>query len=357
MLFVSKYENGGSSSGGMVRVKDMEKLLTGCKCEFLTIDLSSPFSYHENLNENGNNVIKAGWLRFLKIYALLKAHHTIYFHSVGNFIKFFPFLVLSIGKTKMLDLHGAQPEEFYYRGQKIRSKIFGFFERIAFSVCDAFIHVSQNMIDHFQAKYPLEKRHDFYVPIFSSIINFEEPPNVYRCQSEARRVLGIDDKVPVFLYSGGIQEWQKPAEVCEFIRDVIRLGFSAIILSMQKDFFESMLIEHLGNERLIIRSVKPSDLDVYYKAANFGIMFRDEDILNRVASPTKMTEYLYYGMIPILKSRNVGDFVNLGIESLLAEESLVEPAPRKSSHNQKILCDILSNSGKYELKKFVMSLD
>ena len=43
-------------------------------------------------------------------------------------------------------------------------------------------------------------------------------------------------------------------------------------------------------------------------------MLRDSSPVNYVACPTKIIEYLKYGIIPILKSTEIGDFVDLGME-------------------------------------------
>jgi glycosyltransferase involved in cell wall biosynthesis len=43
--------------------------------------------------------------------------------------------------------------------------------------------------------------------------------------------------------------------------------------------------------------------------ADFGMLFRKDEIVNRVASPTKFSEYALCGL-PVLISDNIGDFSN-----------------------------------------------
>lgn len=351
MLYITKYEDGKNSSGGMVRVKDIESISNSC--EFLTIDLRNFFEFSEEVNDKGNWVYQVGLLRVFKVFRILKRHKAIYFHTVGNFIKFFPFLTFALGKVKFIDLHGAQPEEFFYSGKSLKALVFNIFEKIAFKNCNYFVHVSIKMVDHFRDKYPKHKSNDLYVPILSSVINIEEKLDVVRSQSESRSALGISDSKPIFLYSGGVQAWQKADLVVEFLKSALLAGARVIILSMQEEFFKERLVNFLDSDSLIIKSVKPSELHFYYLAANFGVMFRDESVVNLVASPTKMTEYLYYGMVPVLTSKNVGDFVGFGIEFIEYDKNLNNVLAIKSMKNHDIVREKLGDSDKAELNRLI----
>jgi len=171
MLYITKYEDGKSSSGGMVRVKDIESITNFS--EFLTINLKQPFHYSHFINQNGNKVYSVGLLRVSKLLNIIKNHSSVYFHTVGNFIKLSPYLFSLKSKRKFIDLHGAQPEELSYSGKQVVALVFTFFEKVAFKQCDTFIHVSHKMIKHFKSKYPSLERTDLYVPIFSSSIDME----------------------------------------------------------------------------------------------------------------------------------------------------------------------------------------
>jgi hypothetical protein len=348
MLFITKYESGESTFGGMVRVKDIEDITINA--EFLTINLKRPFHYSHSINENGNKVFNVGIFRFNKILTILKKHKSVYFHTIGNFIKLSPYLITLSAKKKFIDLHGAQPEELSYSNKAFLSFIFGFFERLAFKRCDVFIHVSQQMIKHFNAKYPGLDPVNLYVPIFSASINVDEKLVLQRQANEARKELQIFDDKPVFLYSGGIQAWQKSELVVDFSKSALDAGARVIILSMQKEYFKTALVNYKNNSNLLIASVKPEELSKYYLAANFGIMFRDDHVLNEVASPTKLSEYLFYGMVPILTSIKVGDFVPLGIEHSTLNSFSFNKGSFKSEKNREIIIHAMKNSQKDKLK-------
>jgi hypothetical protein len=64
-----------------------------------------------------------------------------------------------------------------------------------------------------------------------------------------------------------------------------------------------------------VKSVKPDYLNnKAYPEAILGFVLRDDIAVNNVACPTKISEYLRHGIIPIVYSENIGDFVNLGMK-------------------------------------------
>ncbi|WP_419210287.1 hypothetical protein ABRP32_19755 [Providencia manganoxydans] len=111
--------------------------------------------------------------------------------------------------------------------------------------------------------------------------------------------------------------------------------------------------EFSDNSNLLIESVSPNELYQYYLAANYGLMFRDDNILNIVSSPTKMSEYLYYGMKPVLTSTNVGDFVSFGIEYINFDNNINLLNNTKSDINHDIICEKLSSSDKKLLARLI----
>ena len=258
-------------------------------------------------------------------------------------------------KKKFIDLHGAQPEEFSYSNKMLLSILFGYFEKLAFRHCDIFIHVSHKMVKHFSDKYPNCNQENLYVPIFSSNITINEKLELKSQANEARKKLKIFDDKPIFLYSGGIQAWQKSNLVVNFSKSVLDAGARVIILSMQKGFFETELIKYQNNSNLLIAAVRPEELSNYYLAANYGIMFRDDHVLNEVASPTKLSEYLFYGMVPVLTSVKVGDFVSLGIDYSTLKgfdfHSAIDKS--KSENNREIILQAMNNSQKDKLKELL----
>ena len=45
-----------------------------------------------------------------------------------------------------------------------------------------------------------------------------------------------------------------------------------------------------------------------YRHAQYGFVLRDDIVVNNVACPTKIIDYIKYDIIPIVKSPHIGDF-------------------------------------------------
>lgn len=351
ITFVTKYDDHYSKFGGMVRVKDIENSLrNNVNCQFLELDFKSPFKDESYINRHGNQCYRIGFLKFSRVRKVLNLSTSIYYHTVGNYIKVSNYNQSNV--PRYIDLHGSQPEEFSYSGNRIKSKIWAFFEKIAFIQCDGFIYVSNNMKSHFQSKYKflLNGKKEYTVPIFPSELKMEtvgENLEILKKSSRNKLKLPLDKKI--IIYSGGAQAWQKKELLKDYIKaNYLNEDFLFIILSNQEDVFQR-LISDIPQDNIIIKSVVPSALYDYYLASDYGVMFRDDNILNKVSSPTKLSEYLFYGLIPIMLSKNVGDFVNEGIDYVEVDSDLESLNTIKSEKNRQIIINKISNSEKSKL--------
>lgn len=83
--------------------------------------------------------------------------------------------------------------------------------------------------------------------------------------------------------------------------------------------------------------------------AHYGFILRDKHILNRVAAPTKMVEYLFFGIIPIVKYEEIGDVLKLGYEYISYKSDLSNLEPKKSKKNENIAMTLLNRNSETEL--------
>ena len=65
---------------------------------------------------------------------------------------------------------------------------------------------------------------------------------------------------------------------------------------------------------------RKEELCAVYGTADFGLILRDESPVNRVSCPTKLVEYLLFGLIPVVRSPHIGDFHRLGFAYVTEEE-------------------------------------
>lgn len=260
----------------------------------------------------------------------------VYCHSLFNFINlilFLPFVKVKI----VLDLHGVVPEELSMSNRKIKSFIYSICEYFAFKYISAAIAVSENMIKHYKKKYPSYK--GMYLKYFiypGNIINNNFGKELANSS--------IPNDKPVVIYSGNAQAWQNVQLMMKTIKKEGK-PYEYIILTGEPSFFLD-LISRYGLEDFDIKiySVQPDELFPFYKRANYGFILRDESIVNKVANPTKLIEYLSYGIVPIVLTDDIGDFLNYGYEYLKLDNFNSDLKPVKSFKNMNISSIIKSEN-------------
>lgn len=281
----------------------------------------------------------------LIIYYLLKAR-VIYAHTIYNLSRILMFS-LFIGKKKVvLDIHGVVPEEQQMMGNDKLAKKYNAIERKCFKRLAVAIHVTEAMQHHYKKKYPFYKGQHVIYGICPSNL---KPDTSKDHGEELRETLHIGKHDIVIIYSGGMHAWQNIDEMLSLIKDNQHPNFKYIILSGEKDAFMAKIAGYdIDVSKIIVDCVTPAELSKYYAIANYGFVLRDNDIVNKVACPTKLIEYLFYGIIPIVKSPEIGDFLQYGYEYVAGEQMNISLICTKSETNSKIARELLhvyNNSG------------
>ena len=242
-----------------------------------------------------------------RLRSILEDVKVFYIHSVNmlipdvvgmDFINY----VFQDDHTKVLDVHGAVSDEFAMQGDMDRASLASLCEDIYISKADIIVTVSKKMADYFSKR--TEIKTSICIPIFTT---FE-----YDTQDKKY------NRKPVIVYSGGLQVWQKKEQMLEFVKQ-----------NRKKANFKFCLTESKENEEYI-EKLKACGCEVYfdnqqmmlesYRMSDYGILFRDDIIVNNVACPTKLIDYLTYGIVPILMNKNIGDFNELGMAYLKEED-------------------------------------
>lgn len=276
-----------------------------------------------------------------KIKKIIKEKYDgIYTHSIYN-ARDLLFYNLRHIPTRILDFHGAIPEEIqFFGGNRIVVKIWNIIERLAIHQNNKFVAVSQNMINYYEKKYKLPESCFYLKPIMArnNYVDITKLP--YNIELLKNKINGR----PTIIYSGNFQKWQNLDMMLEFVKKTIGKYFF-IFLSGQPDILIQRIkdINSATENNIFINSVKPDELGYYYKLAHYGFLLRDDDPLNFVAFPTKLTEYLEYGITPILKYTEVGDQNFLKYKYITYEEAQAKDLlAQKSSHNINVFNQIKS---------------
>jgi glycosyltransferase involved in cell wall biosynthesis len=126
-------------------------------------------------------------------------------------------------------------------------------------------------------------------------------------RAAVRGELGVAADALLFVYSGTMAAWQKPGESALLVKAVRQHRPDARLLFLTPDQDEARTaVAQTGLEGVLYRTAKAREVDRYLCAADYGLLLRDESMVNRVACPVKFGEYLACGVRPLL-SPNVGD--------------------------------------------------
>ena len=208
------------------------------------------------------------------------------------------------GYKIITDLHGVVPEEEDYAGNPGRSQYLASVEAEVFKHCTRFVAVTEAMADYYKLKYKLSRRVLWIVlPIFEVEDYVDENKRLYNS----------------IVYAGGAQRWQN----VDLMVDAINrsdTGYTFNIFSHSEEAFKA--IEASKSSKVRLRSAPAHQVMQSYKKSDMGFVLRDDIVLNRVACPTKLIEYLSHGVVPIVLSPKIGDFEKLGYQYVTLEEFL-----------------------------------
>lgn len=242
----------------------------------------------------------------------------LYCHSIFNYQTIEKLFDLHKIETPLfLDFHGVVPEETEFQGNLIQAKYFQVLEEKAVKNAFGFISVSNEMQSHFNIKYNVSKKSHFVIPtsVFSSkFISAESLDNKIQTYNLEKR----------FLYAGGTQKWQNCDKIIKVIGKLINTNYKFHIFTPDPGFFKTKIIE---NSSVDIKSAKHDEVLRMLEKVHFSFILRDDHILNQVSSPTKLTEALASGTLPIFLSINVGDSRTLDLNFLTYNDLVANNLP------------------------------
>ena len=288
-------------------------------------------------------------LHFPLIGSVLRKSGMIYIHSIAKI----PSILLHLMRLNTrvpfaLDLHGVMVEELKLARRPIIARFYSWIEKVCFIHSSLNIYVSEVMQFHFRAKYPAYRGQEV---IFATNSNTNSVPTPNQQpatshQQPLREALNISDNDVVFVYSGNCQPWQNIHLMLNVINKLTNPRFKFLILSGQGKRIKRM-IRHRGipDDKIQVISVNPEKLGSYYELAHYGFILRDDILVNRVANPTKLAEYLQYGIIPVVKLVNIGDYDRYGYDHISLDELNNELSQRRSLKNQDIYHEICGKYG------------
>ena len=225
-------------------------------------------------------------------------------------------------KRVLLWIQGISPEESYMRHKsRMRYYLLSLRERWGLKFADKIIMVSREMSAHYKRKYKLDLDHKtFFMPCFNSEIDTRSffTPNKYDNQ--------------VFVYAGGLAVWQcfeQTVELYKHIEEELQSTRLEIYTAQKQE--AEMIVKKHGINNYTIDYLTPDELSKRLKKAKYGFVLREDNEINRVATPTKISTYTSDGVIPIYSSclRDFHSIVNgktsfISLSNRICDSSNVE---------------------------------
>ena len=259
--------------------------------------------------------LRRALVRSVVLIAVLKCRK-VYFHSVLRMRdNRFGRLMHMPGLTKVIDIHGVVPEEFRFHNDFFSAVLYEREERLAVQNSNLVIVVTEAMQSYLRQKYREALRGQVAVfPMFASVAPTLAP--------RAR----IDGK-PVVVYAGGLHKWQQVPKMIDAIIRTVSICVHRFYCPAP-DAVRAMLPEAI-RAQVIVDQKAHEELIGIYAECHYGFILRDDNVINHVACPTKLVEYLAMGIVPVVDCENIGDFKAMGMQFVTLDDLLQGNLPNE----------------------------
>lgn len=177
--------------------------------------------------------------------------------------------------------------------------------------CDMYNFVTTGMRDYFLKQYG-----------YNPELPYTIIPTLYRAEkgsdAEFTEIAKREKYKPtdfVISYVGSTAAWQSTKKLIDLISQIgdKYRDIHFFILSNGNIPEIDSLSKHI-RDRIVMKSVPHKEMKYYLRMTNIGIVIRDNNIVNHVAAPTKIAEYLTNG-VSILYSGDIGIITDLKHET------------------------------------------
>jgi glycosyltransferase involved in cell wall biosynthesis len=216
---------------------------------------------------------------------------------------------------KVFDVHGVVPEEFRLHDDFYNAVFYERMEEIAIRKCNVIVVVTRAMEDYLRQKYRGAVR--------GQVVLFPMFPNYPAALASHRD----SNQKPVIVYAGGIQKWQQVPKMIKVMSQTADL-FEYRFYCPEPDKVEAMLPYKIRARVKVDRKTQDELLKLYPEC-QYGFILREDNIVNRVACPTKLVEYSAMGVVPIVDSENIGDFKAMGMKFVQLDDLLTNSMPNE----------------------------
>lgn len=168
--------------------------------------------------------------------------------------------------------------------------------------CDLYSFVTSNLRKYMLQKYDYNNTKKYFIiPTLNIKGNIDSD-----ILKGIKKDINYDENNFYIIYIGSVAVWQSIDKLFDVFIKLKRVYNNSKLLILTND---SVVIpdklENYINESIIIKSVNHNIVKYYLEISNLGLVIRNDNIVNKVAAPTKIAEYLSNN-IPILYDGEIG---------------------------------------------------
>ena len=168
--------------------------------------------------------------------------------------------------------------------------------------CDMYNFVTNSMRDYMIDRYN-----------YNDKLPYTVIPTLYRAENvdseKMEKILRLENYHSdqfVVCYAGAVQVWQSTDQLIDIIEAIsVKIPNSRFIFLMNGKLPGFDKLSPCIQRKITIKSVPHNQIKYYLQMADVGVVMRSDNIVNRVAAPTKIAEYLTSG-VQLLYSGNIG---------------------------------------------------
>lgn len=182
-------------------------------------------------------------------------------------------------------------ESFMRNHSKVRYWLLNKIDLFTMKKAKAVLFVSDYMKKHYEKIGKCSFSDKAYImPCFNEVFD----PSIYKDKDYSKKI---------FTYVGSLEPWQcfeETATLYKKVEDTVP-GVFFKVLTFDTKGAEKILIEK-GVKNYEVKCVPKEEVKKELMSATYGFIIREDNMVNRVATPTKISSYMAAGVIPIFSS-------------------------------------------------------
>jgi len=226
---------------------------------------------------------------------------------VREFISFYPALLLSryLGVEVIYDARGNVAAEAVLKQKSyLRSSVIKYLELKSVKNADRLLCVSKHYKDWLETQ--TGRRDIFVIPSCIDTSEFKFKPDA---RKRIRNSLQCTEDTPIITYCGGHGVWQRIEDILDLMAlcQMIEPKVKCIMLTSDPQKIKKIIVNKSFNSSNFYNLCVPhKSVPDWLSASDIGIILRHNILVNNVASPVKIAEYLACGL-RIICSDGIGD--------------------------------------------------